>query len=142
MNYLISRGDFAVKSIFADIFFKDLFDDNYFSPMATTKNISYPVDIYESETGLGIDIACVGLDRDDIKIDIKDDVITIGHNKKTERKDYAYRGITTKSFNLSWRINDKFDLSKTEANLEKGLLTITIPLSPERKPKEISISIK
>jgi HSP20 family molecular chaperone IbpA len=80
-----------------------------------------------------------------VKIDIKDDVLTVSHAKEasTEKEGkYAYRGITQKSFKLAWRINEKFDLTKTKASLEKGLLKITIPIAPEKKPKEIEIQIQ
>lgn len=143
MNYLTTRGS-DISSLFNDVFFRDFFGDDLFNPLPTLKKIDYPVDIYETKDGLVIDVAAIGLDKSDIKIDIKDDVLSVSHivNKEIEKKKCAYRGITRKSFYHAWRINDKFDLSKTNAELEKGLLKITIPLAPERKPKEIEVKIK
>ena len=141
MNYLTTR---RASSFFDNVFFKDFFGDGFFNSLPTLKKIDYPVDIRETKEGLIFDIAAIGLDKSDIKIDIKDDVISLSHNKKEEIKDndnYAYRGITQKSFNFAWRINDKFDLTKTTAVLERGLLKITIPLAPEKTPKEIQIQI-
>ena len=142
MNYLITRNrDFP--SIFDELLFKDFFGENLFSPLPSLKKIDYPVDVYETDKGLEIDIAAIGLDKSDMKIDIDEDVVSVSHKKQTtEEKGYAYRGITQKSFSFAWRINDKFDVTKTEANLEKGLLKITIPFAPEKKPKKIEISIK
>lgn len=147
MNYLTTVRSRDIPSLLNDLFFRDFFgNDDFFSPLPTLKKIDYPVDIYETEEGLNIDIAAVGLDKPDVKIDIKDDILTVSHAKKasTSEKEekYAYRGITQKSFKLAWRINEKFDLTKTNASLDKGLLKIVIPIAPVKKPKEIEINIQ
>jgi len=147
MNYLTTVRSRDIPSLFNDLFFKDFFgEDDFFSPLPTIKKIEYPTDIYETEEGLNIDIAAVGLDKPDVKIDIKDDVLTVSHAKEasTSEKEerYAYRGITQKSFKLAWRINEKFDITKTTASLEKGLLKIVIPIAPEKKPKEIEVKVQ
>jgi HSP20 family protein len=142
MNYLTARTrDFP--SLLNDVFFKDVFGDDFYNSLPSLKKINYPVDIYETDDGLVLDIAAIGLDKKDINIDIKDQVISVSHNKKEDKKDdkYAYRGITQKSFSLAWKINDKFDLTKTKANLNKGLLKITIPVAPDKKPNNIEITI-
>ena len=142
MNYLPTRSN--IPSLLNDVFFRDFFGDDFFSPLPTLKKIDYPVDIYETEEGLNIDIAAIGLDKQDVKIDVKNDVLTVEHQSKQESEisKCAYRGITRKSFRHAWRINDKFDLTKTQAELDKGLLKISIPLAPEKKPKEVEIKIK
>jgi len=143
MNYLITRNR-DVPALFNDLFFRDFFGDDFFSPLPALKKIDYPVDIYETNEGLNLDIAAIGLDKPDVKIDIRDDVLTVSHQKETNDKDenYAYRGITQKSFKLAWRINEKFDLTKTKANLEKGLLKIIIPIAPEQKAREIEVKVE
>lgn len=142
MNYL-TRSSNTIPSLFDDLFFKDFFGDSFFSPLPSLKKIDYPVDIYENDKGLIIDIAAIGLDKKDIKIDIKDNVLSVSHTKekKENTENYAYSGITKKSFNLAWRINDKFDITNTKADLDKGLLKITIPIAPEKKPKQIDVKI-
>jgi len=147
MNYLTTVRSRDIPSLFNDLFFRDFFgNDDFFSPLPTLKKIDYPVDIYETEEGLNIDVAAVGLDKQDVKIDIKDDVLTVSHAKKgstsVKEEKYAYRGITQKSFKLAWRINEKFDLTKTNASLDKGLLKIVIPVAPEKKPTQIEITVE
>ena len=48
-------------------------------------------------------------------------------------------GLSKKSFDLRYKIAPKFDLGKTDATLENGLLNIFIPLAEEAKPKAIKI---
>lgn len=145
MTYL-TRGMLTPKSnssIFDEIFFRDFLADSFFNPLPTLKKINYPVDIYETDNGLVLDIVAVGLDKSDIAIDIKDNILKVSHSKKVDSVDicYAYNGITHKSFDLAWRINEKFDLTKTSANLDKGILKIVVPIAPEKKSKELSIKI-
>ncbi len=148
MNYLTTRNN-AISSFFNDVFFRDFFGDDFFAPLPILKKIDYPVDIYETDDGLFIDIAAIGLDKDDIKVNVKDDVISVSYQKDEEVasdkeiKRYAYRGITRKSFNLAWRISDtQFDIANTKATFDKGLLKVFIPIAPEKKPKEIEIKVE
>ena len=51
-----------------DVFVRNFFQDaNKFAPIDTQK-IPHPIDVYEVENGLGIDIACTGLHKEDIDI--------------------------------------------------------------------------
>lgn len=109
-----------------------------------TKSISHPVDIYTVEAGLNIDIACTGIDKKDIEILTEKNVLRVNYDKKesTEDKDYreyVFQGIAKRSFNLGWKIDSKFDLSKAEATFDNGLLTVAIPFAESAKPKTLKI---
>lgn len=144
MNYLINRTH-KFPSLFDDVFFRDFFGDDFFSPLPSLKKIDYPVDIYEKDNELILEIAAVGLDKSDIKIDIKNDILEVSHintEKVADKSKQAYVGITRKDFKLAWRINDRFDLTKTRAELDKGLLKISIPSVPKTKSNEFEVKIQ
>jgi HSP20 family molecular chaperone IbpA len=106
------------------------------------EKINYPVDIYETETGLRFELAVVGLDKSDIEISIESDILRITHDKQvTEEveKSYLQRGIARRSFDLAWKIASKFNLGKLDAKLDKGLLIIDIPYAEEKAPKKVTI---
>jgi HSP20 family molecular chaperone IbpA len=106
------------------------------------EKINYPVDIYETETGLRFELAVVGLDKTDIDILVESDILRITHDKQiTEgiEKSYLQRGITRRSFDLAWKIASKFNLAKLDAKLDKGLLIIDIPYAEEKAPKKVTI---
>ena len=42
----------------------------HFRPLEESK-VPHPVDIYEAPNGIGIDIACTGIDKEDIEIQIQ-----------------------------------------------------------------------
>ena len=124
-----------------DILIKDFFNqDTEFRPAHQTK-INHPVDIYEANDGLNIDIACVGLTKKDIEITVEGDILKVEYNRDKSKNDetYVHRNIAKRSFNLGWRISRRFDLSKLNAKLELGLLQLSAPLTEDNKPKKVTI---
>ena len=111
----------------------------------TTPNnriINHPVDIYEDKTGLYFDIACTGLTKKQVKVNVEGDILKVFYTRdKDEEKDiHVYHsGIAKRSFDLGWKIARRFDLSKIEGSMKDGLLKLFIPLTPESKPKTVSI---
>ena len=123
-----------------DIFWKSFLDGH--SKFNTIDNkINYPVDIYETEKGLRFELAVVGLDKEDLDILIEGDTLRVTYDRKTndEERSYVQKGIAKRSFDLAWKVALKFDLTKLEAKLDKGLLVIDIPYADEQAPKKIKI---
>jgi HSP20 family protein len=126
-----------------DILFHNFFyPTSGFGSAVTTKH-PHPLNIFYDETGLHFEVACTGLTKDDVKVDIEDDILKISYNKPEEEKELhpgtIHRGLSKKSFNLGYKISSKYDLSKADGKLENGLLTIFIPITEKSKPKTIKI---
>ena len=109
-----------------------------------------PVDIYEVENGLGLDIACTGIPKEDIEILIEGNIIKINYNKPKDdcqcapdcdcsQMEYIHRGIAKRSFNLGWKVDPKFELSKAIPSFQNGLLTIMVPLKEGKGIKTLTI---
>ena len=127
-----------------DILVKNFFQaeqEEFTTP--TNRIINHPVDIYEDKTGLFFDIACTGLTKKQVKVDIEGDILRVSYTKKDKDEDkdlHVYHsGIAKRNFNLGWKIARRFDLSKIEGSMKDGLLKLHIPLTPESKPKTVSI---
>ena len=124
-----------------DILVRNFFQDaGAYRPLAESK-LPHPLDIYERDNGLGIDIACTGISKDDIEILIEGNIIRVNYNKSKEDDlgEYIHKGIAKRSFNLGWKIDSKFDLSKATAEFKNGLLQIIIPYSKGSQPKTLAI---
>ena len=125
-----------------DLLFRDFFKSELdFQPAANAK-ITHPVDIFETKHGLHFEVACTGLSKEDIELNIEGDILKISYNKETgeyAERSYIHKGIARRSFNLGYKIAPKFDLSKAEAIMESGLLAIRIPFAEEAKPKVLKI---
>ena len=126
-----------------DILVRNFFQDaSKYSPLAESK-VPHPVDIYTTETHLVFDIACTGISKDDLEIQTQSNTLRVNYDKsKTEDNnvDYIHRGIAKRSFNLGWKIDSKFDLSKANAEFKYGLLKITIPFAKGSELKTLKIS--
>ena len=126
-----------------DILFRNFFNgDLGYLPAVETK-FPHPLDIYYTDQGLHFDIACTGLSKKDVDIQIEGDEIRFKYERpKTTDKlpeGFIYNGLSKKSFNLGYKIAAKFDLSKASAEMENGLLKVLIPLADEAKPKSLKI---
>ena len=126
-----------------DILVKNFFQTEEQFQTPTNRIINHPVDVYEDSDGLYFDIACTGLTKKQIDINVEGDILRVSYTKKDkdENKDihHYHSGIAKRSFDLGWKIARRFDLSKIEASMKDGLLKLFIPLTPENKPKTVSI---
>ena len=125
-----------------DILVRNFFKDaGHFRPIQESK-LPHPVDIYERDNGLGIDIACTGISKDDIEILIEGNIIRVNYTKPEEDDsgDFIYKGIAKRSFNLGWKIDSKFNLGKASAEFKNGLLKVVIPFAKGSEPKTLKIS--
>lgn len=124
-----------------DILVKNFFQDaGQFQPMSDHK-LPHPVDLYQTDKGLTFDIACTGISKDEIEIITQDNILRVNYTKSKDERtvDYIHRGIAKRSFNLGWKIDSKFDLSKAEAEFKDGLLTIILPYSKGSELKTLKI---
>jgi len=125
-----------------DILFRNHFKtDSVFNPVKNSKQ-PHPLNIFFDDEGLHFEVACTGLTKKDVILDIEGDTLKIGYKKPDEENFHEgtiHSGLSKKSFDLRYKIAPKFDLSKTDAALENGLLEIFIPLAEEAKPKSIKI---
>ena len=126
-----------------DILVKNFFQDEEQFQQPNNRILNHPVDIYEDKEGLYFDIACTGLTKKQIELKVEDDVLRVSYTKKDKGEDedlHVYHsGIAKRSFNLGWKIARRFELAKIEATMKDGLLKLFIPLTPESKPKTVSI---
>jgi HSP20 family protein len=126
----------------------DILFHNFFHPTsgflsAATAKQPHPLNIFYTENKLHFEVACTGLTKEDVKVNIEEDILKISY-KKPEDDDTLHpgtihRGLARRSFDLGYKISAKYDLSKAEAKLENGLLEIAIPISEKAKPKTLKI---
>ena len=123
-----------------DLLWRNLQDtQSHFS--ALTQKIAHPVDIFETEQGILFEVAAVGLTEDDIEILIDGDQLRIKHDAIPFNQESAiYRGIKRSAFDLTFKISPKFDLNQLDASLDKGLLSIRIPVAEGKAIRKIGIT--
>jgi HSP20 family molecular chaperone IbpA len=66
-----------------DLLFKDFFRSELNFQPAIEAKISHPVDIYENKDGLHFEVACTGLSKSDVELNIEGDILKISYTKST-----------------------------------------------------------
>ena len=124
---------------FDDFFTKDL--DRFFE--GDTANAHLPaVNVKEDENGFQVEVAVPGFKKEDFKVELDQDVLTIAseqedqHEEKDEQGNYVKREFRHQSFKRSFRLPEHVvDGDKIEARYEAGILYLTLPKREEVKPK-------
>jgi HSP20 family molecular chaperone IbpA len=129
-----------------DLLFKDFFRSELNFQPAIEAKIPHPVDVYENKDGIHFEVACTGLTKEDVQINIEGDLLNIAYNKDNDPKccevnecNYIHRGIAKRSFSLGYKLATKFDLTQATAEMKNGLLKISVPFAEESKPKVLKI---
>ena len=126
----------------------DILFHNFFHPTsgflsAATAKQPHPLNIFYTDDKLHFEVACTGLTKEDVKVNIEEDILKISYKKpeddNTLHPGTIHRGLAGRSFDLGYKISAKYDLSKAEAKLENGLLEVAIPISEKAKPKTLKI---
>jgi len=104
------------------------------------------VDIKETTNGIEINADIPGVDKKDISITVKDNILTISGEKviNREEKNDEYHRIERFSgqYKRSFQLSPSSDTSKVNATYTNGVLTISVPNLEEKKPLEIPIEVK
>lgn len=123
-----------------DLLVRDMFNANSEFASAFQTKVHHPVDIRETDSGLLIEIAVVGADRDDIELIAQGDTIRVAYRKDSrDEADFIQRGIAKRNFDIGWRLASKFNVEKTSASLDKGLLSIEVPYKKEEATFKVTI---
>lgn len=100
------------------------------------------VDIYVSDAEALFVAEVPGVRKGDVAIEVdeNDSLVIKGKNHYIEPENPVLRQYYTGNYYRSFQLSDEYDKEKISAEVENGLLLITIPKREEIKPKRIEIS--
>jgi len=135
----------SFPSLANGLFDNDIFDD-FLKPI--NRGFSTPaVNITESNEDFRIDVAAPGLKKDDFKIDLHNNILTISSEQKSEEEEknekYVRREFSYCGFKRSFSLPQIVDAERIKASHENGVLKVFIPKREEAKdrgPRAISIN--
>ena len=133
----------AVSPRFVDVF-DSIFNEQVFSP--ATINKVPAVNIAETENAFAIELAVPGLKKEDIKINLDKNLLTISAEVKkeetTEVKNYSKKEFSYSSFSRSFTLPESVDQNKIEAAYTDGVLKLTVAKKEEAKVQAREIAVK
>jgi HSP20 family protein len=101
------------------------------------------VDISEDDGNYIVTAELPGTKREDVTVELEDDVLTIRGEKRNERDEKKEkRRIVERSygtFSRSFTLPSNADGERVAARFENGVLTVTIAKRPETKPRVVDI---
>ena len=104
------------------------------------------VDVAENDKQYEITAELPGMDEKDIELKLSNGMLTIKgeKNEKREESDKGYYLSERRygSFQRSFQVPEGVDADKIEASVKKGVLTVTLPKTPEAQKAEKKIAIK
>ena len=105
-----------------------------------------PVNIHETKDAYHLELSSPGLKKEDIKINVEDDVLTISYEQKEETRSEDYKTVRREfkhnSFKRSFTLNDKIDSGNIQGKYEDGILKVHIPKKAEAQAASKQIEIQ
>lgn len=135
-----------LPNMFDRFFANDIFDWSNMNFSST--NTTLPsVNIKENSDAFEVEVAAPGFVKDDFKIELDNNILSISSEKKLENEaednKFTKREFSYQSFCRSFSLPITVKSEKISAKYEHGILKVSLPKKDEAKPKpvkQISIS--
>ncbi|MDP6099992.1 MAG: Hsp20/alpha crystallin family protein [Dehalococcoidia bacterium] len=127
-----------------------LFDDDFFRPLrlreAEVDGHYFPLDLYHTPEAVVARAVLPGVKSEDLEISIDGNTLSVKANSRKEgevkEESYLRREWHPGNFARILTLPTGLRGDKAEADLEDGVLTLTIPKAEEIKPKMIKVKNK
>lgn len=139
MSNLVKWDPFAELSALQ----KQFFGDDWMSPL---KGVNIPTtDVFTKDNNLVVEAHLPNFEQKDVNIEVENGALVISaerHEKEEDKgKQYVVRE-SSSSFYRRVALPKRADADKIEAQLDDGVLKVSVPLAPLPEPKKIAISSK
>jgi len=120
-----------------------VFDEDFF-PASSRKPV---VDVREEDQRYVIEAELPGLSEKDIKLELKDGVLSLSTSSKEEKKEedtgrkWLRRERREFAFERSFELPEDADGEKIDARFKDGLLVVDIPKKPETAPRVVPVKV-
>jgi HSP20 family protein len=136
-----NNGFPAFPSFFDDFFTRDLGLSNR-SHTPYYGDTTPAVNIRENDDEYTVEVAAPGLEKNDFKLELENDVLTISSEKEHRNEDssegYSRREFRYASFKRSFTLPENaVEDSKVKAEYTNGVLSVHLPKKEEAKPKPV-----
>jgi len=124
--------------------FESIFNDTFFADRMVSRVPA--VNVSETEAAYHIELAAPGLKKEDFKLNLERNVLSISveqaAEKQDDQKNYSKKEFSYTSFVRSFTLPEGADHNNIEATYADGVLQVTIAKREEAKPVRKQIEIK
>lgn len=125
-----------------------LMADSFVPSMGALGNLpeSLAVDMYQTDDAIIVKMALPGVKPEDVDINVTGNTLTIRGETRDEDEvhegNYYRREQRYGSFSRSMELPVMVNSAKAEAEIENGILRLSLPKAEEAKPKQITVKAK
>lgn len=132
MSKELTKATPVMPSVFDEYFkpWKDFFDFNGGRTITTTVPL---VNITEDRDQFKLTVAAPGMDKEDFKIDIHGDILTISADTEEKEETPTRQEYNYSSFSRSFRLPATVLKDKVEAKYKDGILKLFLPKTEEAR---------
>lgn len=144
----IVRYNNSVLNDFAPTSFSHLIDRFFNESIGRSGGSAYSfvpkVDIIESEKAFEIHVAVPGMNKEDFKVDVKDNYLTVSGERKFKKEsaEKHFRSVESQygAFGRTFVLPENVDAEKIEAKYNNGILELVVP-KDEKKLLKTTIKV-
>jgi HSP20 family protein len=118
----------------------EIFDANFDQQASQNANISPFVEIIERDDTFLLAIDLPGINKEDIKLEVKDGYIHVSAQREKELKENDYSEIRYGSYKRKIKLPKNVLVDDIKAQFLNGVLNLTLQKEQEKIPQKIEIS--
>ncbi len=119
--------------------FDRLFDDGFFGVRPSTEAAT-PLSLWQDEDHIYVEADLPGMSDQDVEVTVHKGVLFIrGERKAEEGRQYLYNGRSWGRVERAITLPDAVNAEEVQAELANGVLRVTLPRSPETRPRKITL---
>ena len=138
-------------NVFDNIFQNSLhrfFDDTFWDAEISQTTGKVPVNIRENDQNYEMDVVAPGCKKEDFKISVEDNMLTISFEQKQQNKEASEKSgwvrneYVQRSFSRSFTLDDTVDVNRINGSYTDGILRLTLPKNEKAKKVSRNVEIK
>lgn len=132
---------------FSDQIFRSPGWEDFFEEL-DMRSTGTAVDMYETDDSVVVEMPMPGVQADDVDISVTGDTLTVRAESKEEKKKedkkrkYYMQEMHQMRYARSVQLPASVNTAKTQAEMNDGILKVTLPKTEEAKPKTIKVKTK
>jgi HSP20 family protein len=142
----VTRRDFSTLQDRVNRILRESYSPETPDEALTTSNFAPPVDVYEDEHHISLNLEVPGIDEKDVSVTIENNTLTV-HGQRNLDKDEKQENFQRVermygSFTRSFTIPNTVDPEQISAHYDKGVLKVRLAKRAEAKPKQIKVNVE
>ena len=109
------------------------FNDDFWGFSGIDQQVNVPVNVRETGQGYEMSLIAPGLRKEDFKLNVTDDLLTVSyeqkqeHNEESAQEGWLRKEYKMQSFSRSFNLDDSVDVNKITASYDNGVLHLSLP---------------